>query len=145
MQTFLPYPDFSLTARVLDQARLGKQRVECKQIFLALTEPSYGWKNHPATRMWRGHEGALTLYAWHICHEWRSRGFADTLMPWFEARMDEIPGSLFGLSFETPPWLGQTDFHLSHQSNLLRKDPGWYEQFYWDVPPDLPYVWPVEG
>lgn len=32
MTTFLPYADFTETAKVLDRARLGKQRVETLQI-----------------------------------------------------------------------------------------------------------------
>ena len=32
MQTFLPYPDFARSARVLDRKRLGKQRVETLQV-----------------------------------------------------------------------------------------------------------------
>lgn len=49
MQTFLPYPDFRATAKVLDRQRLGKQRVETKQILLALERPGTptGWGRHP--------------------------------------------------------------------------------------------------
>lgn len=36
MQTFLPYPNFKASARVLDTKRLGKQRVENLQIMSAL-------------------------------------------------------------------------------------------------------------
>jgi Pyrimidine dimer DNA glycosylase len=45
MQTFLPFPSFEESARVLDNKRLGKQRVETMQILKALTLPTYGWKN----------------------------------------------------------------------------------------------------
>ncbi len=34
MQTFLPYDSYADSAAVLDRARLGKQRVEAKQILL---------------------------------------------------------------------------------------------------------------
>jgi len=35
------------------------------------------------------------------------------------------------------------EFTLSHQSNLLRKDPEFYRPVFGpDVPDDLPYVWP---
>src|SRR4051794_10899397 len=58
VQTFLPYADFDASAAVLDDRRLGKQRVETMQVLRALVFPSYrGWKNHPATRMWRGCPG----------------------------------------------------------------------------------------
>ena len=37
MQTFLPVADFTESARLLDNPRLGKQRVECLQVLRALT------------------------------------------------------------------------------------------------------------
>lgn len=137
MQTFLPYGTFLASAICLDYRRLGKQRVECKQIYSALTDPAYGWQNHPAVTMWRGYEAALARYGVYICKEWRKRGYSDTLLPWFEDR------SLAGATIDYPKWLGTLAFHHSHQSNLLRKDPTWYGKFNWDVPADLPYVWPT--
>ena len=74
MQTFLPYSDYDQSAAVLDYRRLGKQRVEAKQIMFALSDPNYGWQNHPAVRMWRGHEYQLAQYGIAICYEWRKRG-----------------------------------------------------------------------
>ena len=58
MQTFLPYPDFAKSAACLDNKRLNKQIVECYQILRAITDPTYGWQNHPAVNMWRGFKGA---------------------------------------------------------------------------------------
>jgi len=52
MQTFLPYQNYSRCAEVLDNKRLGKQRVECLQILNALLDASKGWKQHPAVKMW---------------------------------------------------------------------------------------------
>lgn len=78
MQTFLPYSDFKQSAQCLDNKRLGKQRVEALQILKAITDPSYGWQNHPAVKMWRGYEHALSKYALEICDEWIKRGFKDT-------------------------------------------------------------------
>src|SRR5881628_876342 len=78
MQTFLPYPDFEQTARVLDLKRLGKQRVECIQVVRGLTRSDYGWRHHPAVRMWRGFEEALGRYAFTTCEVWVERGFGDT-------------------------------------------------------------------
>jgi hypothetical protein len=68
MQTFLPYANFSRTASVLDMKRLCKQRVETLQVMKALSDPSYGWQNHPAVKMWRGHRGALMMYQEAICN-----------------------------------------------------------------------------
>ncbi len=131
MQTFLPYPDFQRTAECLDWRRLGKQRVEAKQINDALLGAS-GWSNHPAVRMWKGHLSALRAYYNIIRAEWIARGYNNT-MPILHVKLD----------FEYPPWFGDEDFHKSHRSNLLRKDPEWYGQFGWRVSNNLPYIWPV--
>ena len=44
---------------------------------------------------------------------------------------------------ELPPWLGDEEFHRSHQSALLRKDPDHYGPLFPGVPDDLEYVWPT--
>lgn len=138
MQTFLPSPYFSEAAKMLDMRRLGKQRVECKQIYLALTEPTYGWKNHPAVKMWKGSEGWLAHYGAAICREWLRRGYKDSLLPWFEARVQ--------LNSTLPAWWYEDTaeaLFASHRSNLLRKNPDWYKQFGWKEPTTLEYVWPI--
>ena len=38
--------------------------------------------------------------------------------------------------------MGAKAFHLSHQSNLVRKDATFYGPLFPDVGPDLEYVWP---
>ena len=35
------------------------------------------------------------------------------------------------------------EIHLSHQSNLVRKDREFYAPLFPGVPDDLPYIWPV--
>lgn len=139
MQTFLPYPDFDKSARVLDNKRLGKQRVECLQILRTLLGYSDGWKHHPAVKMWRGHEGTLALYGMDVCLEWQRRGYQDSC---FE-KIDRLFPN--GFAAPSPPWMGREDFHASHRSNLLRKDPVWYGQWGWTEPRDLPYFWPVRS
>ena len=138
MQTFLPYPDFAQSAAVLDRGRLGKQRVEAKQIYLSLRGKG-AWVNHPAVKMWAGYEQALLEYGLAVCSEWRSRGYADTLKPWFSRRIN------WGNYRPKPAWLGNYAFHLSHQSNLVRKDAKHYRGYFPDVPADLPYVWPTRA
>lgn len=136
MQTFLPYSDFRRTAAVLDRQRLGKQRVETLQILRTLTGETKGWANHPAVKMWRGYEPALILYGLYMCLEWTDRGYRDTCF-------DKIAEYAEPLGFPPdPPWLGDPDFHRSHQSNLLRKNPAHYGRLFTDVPNDLPYIWP---
>lgn len=138
MQTFLPYPSFTASAKVLDMKRLGKQRVECKQIINALEDPSKGWQHHPATAMWRDYPAALAVYGMTVCEEWISRGYKDSLLPFFEGRVARSKTWP-----HMPPWIGDEAFHLSHRSNLLRKMPEHYRQFWPDDPDDLPYLWPV--
>lgn len=140
MQTFLPYRSFTESAKVLDRARLGKQRIEARQLVSACLVGS-GWSNHPACLMWKGYEKTLCIYGMAICNEWLIRGYTDNQFDWFESvyyhlasRETHRPGQ--------PPWLGDDAFHASHRSNLLRKDPIHYGRFDWVEPPDLPYVWP---
>lgn len=142
MQTFLPSPSYVESASILDYRRLGKQRVEAKQILLAMHKDTGGWRNHPATKMWRGHEGELCRYAQAMCHEWIGRGYNDNLLPFFEAWENRVTS--LGLSDPPPSWLGDAALHASHRSNLLRKDPNWYGQFGWVEDSGLDYVWPVK-
>lgn len=139
MQTFLPLPDFYESAACLDIRRLGKQRVEAMQILHILEGRGKGWANHPAVGMWRGYTQALCAYGIAICEEWQSRGCFDTAIEQFLQGLEP-----FGDWSDAclPVWFGNDDFHASHRSNLLRKDPKHYGQFGWLEGPDLPYVWP---
>jgi hypothetical protein len=139
VQTFLPYREFHQTARVLDARRLGKQRVETLQILNALSRENYGWQNHPAVKMWRGHEQMLAEYGLSICVEWKERGYKDTCYEKIGDLLCAFPSS----TLTEPPWLSNIDLHISHRSNLVRKDPEYYKKFWPDIDGDLPYVWPV--
>jgi hypothetical protein len=138
MQTFLPYKDFRESAHALDNKRLGKQRVETLQVLKALTIEKYGWKSHPAVKMWKNYEYRLADYGLAICQEWIDRGYKDTCYDKIKAIRDLLP-----LQPTQPWWLGDEALHASHRSNLLRKDPEFYNQWSWSESPDLPYVWPV--
>lgn len=140
MQTFLPFDDFKLSAACLDNKRLNKQRIETKQILLTLLERRKAWSNHPAVRMWEGYEKCLARYGIIICKTWRNRGFKDSLLPFFEEVYEH---RLAQVVFRYPIWLGRTDFHMAHRSNLLRKSPEHYSKFFICVPDNLPYVWPA--
>jgi Pyrimidine dimer DNA glycosylase len=59
VQTFLPYPNFAASAAVLDDRRLGKQRVEALQVLRAVAREAYGWKRHPVVRTWMGYPEAI--------------------------------------------------------------------------------------
>lgn len=142
MQTFLPYPSFAESAAVLDGPRLGKQRVETLQLLRANTVPGYGWRHHPAAKMWAGRLPALVLYGLAMVDEWTARGHADTVRPQLLEFAPEVEGRRQE-DVVMPAWLGDERFHLAHRSNLLRKDRGHYAPLFGDVPDDLPYVWPA--
>ena len=143
MQTFLPFEDFNLTARVLDRQRLGKQRVECKQIFRALHNGG-AWANHPAGRMWKGYSFTLLKYYYCIVEEWKRRGYKHEMM------LDPFVFQMAGTEPETPYWLGMYQLHSRHRAMLVYK----YSQHYarrFDlmgfeanyIPVDVPgYFWP---
>lgn len=140
MQTFLPYPDFGKSAYVLDYRRLGKQRVETFQIIRALNGETRGWRNHPAARMWDGYEDGLAYYGLVMCNEWTRRGYKDTMTERFREMLAGKNLSDIAL----PSWIGDRDFHISHQSNLIRKLPEFYRPLFPEVPDNLEYVWPVQ-
>ena len=148
MQTFLPYADFERSARSLDPKRLGKQRVEGIQVVRGLTRPDYGWRHHPAVKMWRGHLEALGRYALTCCEVWTESGFADTCAATLVTDLRDAGVTAIRNQAELadagalPRWLGEPAFHRAHQSALLRKDPEFYGPRFPGVPDDLEYVWP---
>tara|TARA_R100000005_G_C4995791_1_gene202677 strand:+ start:1297 stop:1767 length:471 start_codon:yes stop_codon:yes gene_type:complete len=141
MQTFLPYPSFKESAKVLDWRRLGKQRVEGMQIINAISgvprkdgKPYKGWTNHPCSVMWKPYLPALKLYTNIIIKEWEDRGYNNN-MKYYDVEDIVIPH-----------WIGNERIHSSHRANLLRKDYEYYSKFGWTENSEDPYVWhDVEG
>lgn len=149
MQTFLAGQSYSQSAALLDNKRLGKQRVECLQIlqiigrkqgWLPNPENKKGFWNHPAVRMWESNPYALALYTDIICDEWKFRGFQDTVLPKTKVLVKLMPPAINHRQY--PDWYNQ-EFIRSHQSNLIRKDPDFYGPKFPGVPDNLPYIWPV--
>jgi len=163
MQTFLPYHNFKKSAKCLDYRRLGKQRIEAKQILniLLVRTKSKAWINHPAVKIWRGYELALQEYYNTIVREWVKRGYKNTMA----LELVNIPHihlqDLFGNDyyssnelnvksgptkhpdFKIPLWLTEK-FCASHRAALLYKLPEWYSQFGWTEKPEINYVWPID-
>lgn len=134
MQTFLPLPNFRYSLECLDMRRLSKQRLEAVTIYKVLSVGLLsGWAKHPVVSQWKGYTNALADYANIAMDVWIERGYKSSLQ--------KIP-LVDGLTDDDPPWLGLPEFHASHRSNLLRKDPAYYGQFGWTEPNDLPYYWP---
>jgi hypothetical protein len=148
MQTFAPEGRLiDLGFQTLDYRRLGKQRVEAWQILNVLRgvdnegnpKDHKGWVNHPATKMWEGHTGALAFYGLRCCVEWQQRGYKDNMSHRFFAVLKQQVE--WGDPSALPTFLD--DIMESHRSNLIRKDPVHYRRFWPNVPGDLPYVWPT--
>lgn len=142
MQTFIPYPDFAESARVIDPSRLGNQVYrECYTLL------NGGWSNHPASLMWEGHRGALADYGLACLDELARRG------RYYAEWIGTFKGIRFCYKKELtlPKWLGDERIHASHRGCLLAKDPEWYGKFGWTEKPTppgedgkWPYVWPSD-
>ncbi len=126
---------FEETFSVLDDRRLGKQRVEAAQIIKALSGETKGWKNHPASKMWEGYIDALKLYTNQAIQEWIRRG-KNNNMETYSLPSGPIP---------MPPWITNQRVIWSMQARLIQKDREYYEPLFPDVPQEhlsRGYIWP---
>jgi hypothetical protein len=132
MQVFCPYPDVHKSVASLDPSRLGNQIYrEC------LTIIKGGWPNHPASKIWANHKKALAEYSLAGLSELAKRG---RHYPHHVATFQHYFDTSLATGF--PSVWGNQAFHLSHQSNLIRKLPDWYVPIFGkEVPNNLPYVW----
>lgn len=122
MNTFLPYSDFILSAKVLDKKRCWKQVVEAKQIIDILekikTENIHNipWSNHPAIKMWIGYSTVLKCYfdefLWECIH---IHGIKTKYKPYH----------LSGV-YDLPWWFGNEDFHRAMRARLIEKNKEFY-------------------
>lgn len=134
IQTFLPVPDFKECARILDKKRVWKQVIEAKMILDTIKTSRKAWANHPVTRMWRGHEGLLTIYYNTFLRECinerqiRVKAYSEII----------LPSTIYPL----PSWMSDERVYSSHRSNLLRKDPVYYGKFGWLEDNSQKYFWP---
>ena len=125
--------DPKVTAKALDNRRLGKQRVEAKQIIRDLLGETSYRINHPSVKSWRGHVEALKEYYNIIVNEWVERGYNNTM-------------ELYNVedNIKYPSWANNEKIHFSHQARLIQKD----EEYYKDKfnPPSIylqyDYIWP---
>lgn len=132
MQTFLPYPDFLESAKVLDKKRCWKQVVETKQIIDVLEGESVAWKNHPAVKMWEGHVPELKVYFNHFLYEAKWVRHIKTKYEPFTNEYDFCtPKYLRDFVHDTvilkmPWWFGNEYFHRAMRARLIEKDRAFY-------------------
>lgn len=163
MQTFLPIAstNFALSAATLDNLRLNKQTLEAWQILMNLLqlgpEGNYrapkGWRNHPAVKMWEGHEEALYLYIKAMGEEWLKRGHKTVVLTRAEETIKRARAT--GLTDGTvtyPTWMTNTEefenVARSHRQALLTKNYEWYSLLDWPEdtgtrPASYDYFWPT--
>lgn len=154
MITFLPSPSFRESAGLLDNKRLGNQRVEARMILRWLRDPQRYARQQAAgyTAMWRGFERALGLYYNEVCAEFARRGGRNVECTpeddgWI-FREGGVAGGAAGEDADAsrpppmPPWLGDERLHASHRAALLAKDLQWYGQHGWGEEPRVEYLWP---
>lgn len=133
MQTFLPYIEFRASAKALDNKRLNKQILEGYQILNVLSndDPRAGWRNHPAVKMWRGHEVALWNYIFECVEEADIRGIKTDKNVENLRNLRDRAGSGWGYGF--PDWVTDTEavarITTTHKANLYNKDPEYYVDF----------------
>ena len=134
MQTFLPYKQFDKSAQALDNKRLNKQVLECYQILKGLSsdDPNAGWRNHPAVKMWRKHEGQLWLYTMAMVKEADKRGIKTDKNVSNLNELKAVAGDNWGYS--VTEWskdaFVMNRLTTSHKANLYTKDPIYYCEFF---------------
>jgi hypothetical protein len=112
-----------------------------------------GWVNHPAVKMWRGHESALLLYIDAMVIEWKLRGFKSTIGDKARKTYQSAPLSSKPTFHTYPSWIQDVDefeaVASTHRQALLVKDYSWYSQFGWPEdtgvqPTEYEYIWPTD-
>lgn len=147
MQTFLPMISYKEAVEAIDDLRLNKQILEVTQMANAIMDPSAGYRNHPAVIMWSGNVLSLLTYGIYAAREWEERGRknpgerANALYSRQVAIAAHLGPKRAGKAHQKPVWIGDTDFHESHRSNLIRKDER-YGEVWPGTPVDMPYLWP---
>lgn len=141
MQTFLPYTDFTKSARVLDSKRLNKQIVEAYQLLTSKLSNL----NHPAYLMWEHSKNTLKDYTLEFCKEYTLR-FNRTHKVY--ENIIDLEFSDESLCFLNDPKYDIDLFTLTHRVNLVRKDPDFYGCKFKELLADIDkypkgYYWPI--
>lgn len=124
-----------ITAKILDDKRLGKQRVEAYQIIQVLQGETKGWKNHPAVKSWKGYIPALMYYYNIMVREWKRRGKENNMKLYDLSDVKEI---------RLPYWTSCQKVLDSHKARLIQKEPTYYSSRLETSKESLKYgyIWP---
>ena len=150
MLTLLPYPNFQKTAEVMTAETLFQQIVEINNILNVLhqvTDDASSLENDPGVLIWKNDEVQLAALGLILCLELNFRGTpkflvqmeAQGLEDQLQHHLDCAATGGFGMT--RPKWLGNSELHLSHQSELIRQDCQ-YKDLFPGVPDDIQIFWP---
>lgn len=153
--------------KILDNKRLGKQRLEAKQILNILEYydkhgifPNTGWIHHKIVKIWMGHTYALKVYFNKVIYYWKERGFQNSY-DYYDVDEESCPiipckfdgkTALFeqqANSMTFPLWYSYPPYYLSQRAALLMKDREYYlgqQLLTPEVEPYLlkGYLWPCD-
>ena len=130
MQVYRPYIDHGRSAEFLDDLRLGRQRVETKQVILAilrklgiLRDGKTGWLNHPIVLMYfnngRPYLDDLVRYFYAVVDEWVRRGFVNNIS------LNDIESLIKYVNYEYGTPVSEV-MAREYRRVLLLKDPCYY-------------------
>ena len=152
IQTWLPLPSYKDSIECLSREHLILQRLNILEImeeFHAIPEEdsalpgdydSHDLDGHPVLDMWKGHEVQLVELGLQTCeHYVKLTGKEDPLYQRLANHQEWATSE--DADFSKPRWLGDVDFHLSHQSELLRRDREHYVAYFTEDR-DRKLIWP---
>lgn len=141
IQTWLPLPDFKNSLVTLDDGFLTYQRLhvlELMEHFHAIPEEdshlpgdyeSHDLDGHPLVDMWVGYELQLIEYGLQACEGWSLRNKREDPLYQHLANHQQWANTE-DATFDKPNWMGDIDFHLSHQAELLRRNHPHYSEHF---------------
>lgn len=119
------------TAQALDEKRLRKQIIECRQILDALNGKTKAWRNHPAVLQYEGYEPYLEYYI--ECFEAYLEGM----------HIQAFNASLYADTYFKPLFHTEPYFD-SMKRRLYTKDPVHYAQWADLGTSDVNWYWSEE-
>lgn len=107
MNIFQPYEDVTDCAQALDDRRLIKQILECKQIYDSGMQ-NRGYSNHPVTQHFKRYPFYVVRYALACCYEYYQRfGKRHSYENFFIDEFDELLHNATDADFKTPFFYAQ--------------------------------------
>jgi Pyrimidine dimer DNA glycosylase len=141
MITYLPQIGYMDSASRLSNKALAKQCDTALLIATILDDPDLPGQDHPAVRMWRGHERQLISYGLAMCHDLRITRKIDT-DAWIQ--LGKLATELREAKYDNsvPPWHKDLWIHRSHRSELVRRYPKRHKDDWPNTPQNMPILWP---